>query len=119
MGGAFVDFVVRSRGAARFRRFYVECQPDTFEAKCREIFETALDNLEAEFWDDVQKAVAAILDGWADFGIDRTGSSAGRHSHITGLMASGASIMEAKELARHADIRQTAKYTHIGMRARA
>ena len=34
-------------------------------------------------------------------------------------MASGASIMEAKEIARHADIRQTAKYTHIGMRARA
>jgi hypothetical protein len=27
--------------------------------------------------------------------------------------------VEAKELARHADIRQTAKYTHIGMRAGA
>lgn len=27
--------------------------------------------------------------------------------------------MEAKELARHADIRQTAKYTHIGMEDRA
>jgi len=66
VGGAFVDFLVRSRGGARFRRFYVECQPDTFEAKCREIFETALDDLEAEFWDDVQKAVAAILDGRAD-----------------------------------------------------
>jgi len=44
---------------------------------------------------------------------------AGRHSHITGLMRSGASIMEAKELARHADIRQTAKYTHIGKKDRA
>ena len=42
-----------------------------------------------------------------------------RHSHITGLVRSGASIMEAKELARHADIRQTAKYTHIGMENRA
>jgi hypothetical protein len=52
-------------------------------------------------------------EGMADF------HAAGRHSHITGLIASGASIMEAKELARHADIRQTAKYTHIGMRARA
>ena len=31
----------------------------------------------------------------------------------------GASIMEAKELARHADIRQTVKYTHIGMEDRA
>ena len=52
-------------------------------------------------------------DGIADF------HAAGRHSHITGLVRSGASIMEAKELARHADIRQTAKYTHIGMEDRA
>jgi site-specific recombinase XerD len=51
-------------------------------------------------------------DGLADF------NDAGRHSHVTGLIAPGASIMEAKELARHSDIRQTAKYTHIGMRAR-
>ncbi|MHC5537080.1 tyrosine-type recombinase/integrase [Singulisphaera rosea] len=52
-------------------------------------------------------------EGLADF------HAAGRHSHITGLVKSGASIMEAKELARHADIRQTAKYTHIGMQDRA
>ena len=52
-------------------------------------------------------------EGVADF------HAAGRHSHITGLVRSGASIMEAKELARHADIRQTAKYTHIGMEDRA
>ena len=66
VGGAFVDFLIRTRGGARFRRFYVECQPDTFEAKCREIFETDLDDLEAEFWDDVQKAVAAIADWRGD-----------------------------------------------------
>jgi site-specific recombinase XerD len=52
-------------------------------------------------------------DGIADF------HAAGRHSHITGLVRSGASIMEAKELARHADIRQTVKDTHIGMEDRA
>jgi integrase len=52
-------------------------------------------------------------EGLADF------HAAGRHTHITGLVRSGASIMEAKELARHADIRQTAKYTHIGMEERA
>ncbi len=52
-------------------------------------------------------------EGLADF------HAAGRHSHITGLVRSGASIMEAKELARHADIRQTAKYTHIGLEDRA
>ena len=52
-------------------------------------------------------------EGLADF------HAAGRQSHITRLVRSGASIMEAKELARHADIRQTAKYTHIGMEDRA
>nr|WP_303652811.1 tyrosine-type recombinase/integrase [Paludisphaera mucosa] len=52
-------------------------------------------------------------EGLADF------HAAGRHSHITRLVRSGASIMEAKELARHADICQTAKYTHIGMEDRA
>ena len=45
--------------------------------------------------------------------------AAGRYSHITGLIRSEASIMEAKELTRHADISQTAKYTHIRMEDRA
>ena len=57
IGGAFVDFLIRTRGAASFRRFCTECQPNTVEAKCREIFETDLDDLEAEFWVDVQKAL--------------------------------------------------------------
>jgi integrase-like protein len=52
-------------------------------------------------------------EGLADF------HAAGRHSHITGLVRSGASIIEAKELARHADIKQTARYVHIGMEDRA
>lgn len=52
-------------------------------------------------------------EGIADF------HAAGRHSHITGLVKSGVSIMQAKELARHADIRQTAKYTHIGIKDQA
>ncbi len=37
------------------------------------------------------------------------------HSHITGLMRSGASSPEAQKLARHTDIKQTMKYTHIGI----
>ncbi len=52
-------------------------------------------------------------EGMADF------HAAGRHSHITGLVRSGASLMEAKELARHADIKQTTRYVHIGMEDRA
>jgi hypothetical protein len=35
------------------------------------------------------------------------------------VIASAASIMEAKKPVRHADIWQTAKCTHIGMQARA
>jgi hypothetical protein len=57
IGGAFVDFLIQTRGAASFRRFCTECQPNTVEAKCREIFETDLDDLEAEFWVDVHKAL--------------------------------------------------------------
>lgn len=48
-------------------------------------------------------------DGYADF------HASGRHSHITGLLRNGASLVEAKELARHCDVRMTMKYTHIGL----
>lgn len=48
-------------------------------------------------------------DGIADF------HAAGRHSHITELIRSGATLPQAKELARHSDIKMTMRYTHIGM----
>ncbi len=48
-------------------------------------------------------------DGVADF------HAAGRHSHITELLRNGASLPEAKELARHSDVKMTMKYTHIGI----
>lgn len=48
-------------------------------------------------------------DGVADF------HAAGRHSHITELLRNGASLPEAKELARHSDVKMTMRYTHIGM----
>ena len=41
--------------------------------------------------------------------------AASRHSHITQLIRSGASIVETKELARHADVRMTMRYTHISI----
>ena len=52
-------------------------------------------------------------DGVADF------HAAGRHTHITELLRNGASLPEAKELARHTDVRQTMKYTHIGIEDQA
>ncbi len=48
-------------------------------------------------------------EGIADF------HAAGRHSHVTGLLRSGATLPQAKELARHTDIKMTMRYTHIGM----
>jgi len=52
-------------------------------------------------------------EGLADF------HAAGRHSHITALFKSGASVTEAKELARHTDVRMTMKYTHVGLKDQA
>jgi len=48
-------------------------------------------------------------DGIADF------HAAGRHTHITTLLRNGASLPEAKQLARHSDVRMTMRYTHIGL----
>ena len=52
-------------------------------------------------------------DGVADF------HAVGRHTHITELLRSGASLPEARALARHADVNMTMRYTHIGMKDQA
>ena len=52
-------------------------------------------------------------EGVADF------HAAGRHTHITGLLRNGASLPEARMLARHADINMTMKYAHIGIQDQA
>lgn len=48
-------------------------------------------------------------EGFADF------HAGGRHTHITELLRNGASLVEAKELARHSDVTMTMKYAHIGI----
>jgi len=45
----------------------------------------------------------------------RTSTPTGRHTHITELVRSGASLPEVKELGSHSDIKMTMKYTHIGL----
>ena len=52
-------------------------------------------------------------EGVADF------HAAGRHTYITELLRNGASLPEAKELARHSDIAMTMRYTHIGINDQA
>ncbi len=60
---------------------------------------------------DLERVGIAYIteEGIADF------HAAGRHTHITELLRNGASLPEARELARHSDIRMTMKYTHIGI----
>ena len=53
IGGAFVEFLVRTFSGQSFRRFYVECTPANAGAKCLEIFGVELDVLEVKFWADV------------------------------------------------------------------
>ena len=46
-------------------------------------------------------------EGIADF------HAAGRHTHISKLFRSGATLVEAKELARHSDVKMTMRYKHV------
>jgi hypothetical protein len=52
-------------------------------------------------------------EGVADF------HAAGRHTYITELLRSGVSLVEARQLARHTDVRMTMRYTHIGLEDQA
>jgi hypothetical protein len=51
--------------------------------------------------------------GIADF------HAAGRHTHVTQLLRNGATLPEAKELARHSDVKMTMRYAHIGLEDQA
>ena len=52
-------------------------------------------------------------DGDADF------HAAGRHTYITGLLRNGTSLVVARQLARHSDVKMTMRYTHIGLEDQA
>ncbi len=52
-------------------------------------------------------------EGIADF------HAVGRHTYITELLRNGATIPEARELARHSDVNMTMRYTHIGIEDQA
>jgi len=48
-------------------------------------------------------------EGVADF------HAAGRHSYVTGLLLNGVGLVQAKELARHSDVKMTMRYAHVGL----
>ena len=45
--------------------------------------------------------------------------AAGRHTDITELLRNGTSLVVARELARHSDVKMTMRYTHIGLKDQA
>lgn len=59
VGGAFVEYLIRRFEGPRFRRFYLECTPGRFEMKSRELFQIPFDELEADFWNDVEITLSA------------------------------------------------------------
>jgi hypothetical protein len=54
IGGAFVEFVIRTRGVDSFVRFYNECRPNNFDTLCRNLFGVGIDDLDKEFWQDAE-----------------------------------------------------------------
>ena len=44
---------------------------------------------------------------------------AGRHSYVTGVLLNGVGFVQAKELARHSDVKMTMRYVLVGLAAQA
>jgi len=59
VGGAFVEYLIRRFDGDRFRQFYLECTPGQFETKCRELFHVPFDELESDFWIDVEATLSS------------------------------------------------------------
>jgi hypothetical protein len=55
LGGAFVDFLLRRYGADKFVEFYNAIRPGSFETDCQRVFGVGIDDLENEFWEDVER----------------------------------------------------------------
>ena len=55
VGGSFAAHLLRRYGAEKFLRLYVACRPGTFAASCREVLGVELAELEAEFWEEMER----------------------------------------------------------------
>jgi len=55
LGGAFCSYLLRTYGAGRFVQFYFAVHPGTFEQDCRRMLGVDLDQLERDFWEDVDR----------------------------------------------------------------
>ena len=59
LGGPLVDFLLRRYGADKFLAFYNGIRPSSFDADCERVFGKGIDDLEKEFWADVEGRAAA------------------------------------------------------------
>jgi hypothetical protein len=55
VGGALAEFFLRKYGTERFLRLYFACRLGQFEAECEAHLGVGLDNLESEFWEEVDR----------------------------------------------------------------
>jgi hypothetical protein len=58
VGGAFVDFLIRRFGAAKFLELYFTCRPESFAEDCNRILGMDLETLERIFWEDAERWAA-------------------------------------------------------------
>ena len=59
LGGPLVDFLLRRYGADKFLALYNGIRPGSFDADCERVFGKGIDDLEREFWADVEGRAAA------------------------------------------------------------
>jgi len=57
LGGAFVDFLIKRDGVEKFVRLYNGSREGRFGAVVRAVYGAELDDLEAQFWEDVRRLV--------------------------------------------------------------
>jgi hypothetical protein len=50
LGGALVDYLIRTHGAPAYLEFHLGCKPENVAAECRRIFGLSLEELEEGFW---------------------------------------------------------------------
>jgi hypothetical protein len=71
IGGAFVDFLLRRDGPSKFIELYNGIHPDNIDVECLKLFACNLDELERQFWLDVEERLpvevaSKSVDTWAD-----------------------------------------------------
>lgn len=60
VGGAFVDYLVRTYGADRFVEFYLAVRPGQVDEACKQTLGHPLDDVESHFWRECERLIHRI-----------------------------------------------------------